>query len=49
SSNNVDVDASSIDATILGLEFGALAIAIVLSIFLSFFERNRRGGRPGVV
>ncbi|XP_076093948.1 stimulated by retinoic acid gene 6 protein-like [Mytilus galloprovincialis] len=31
------------------LDVGAFFIAIFLSIFLSCFERNKRGGRPGIV
>ncbi|VDH96728.1 Hypothetical predicted protein [Mytilus galloprovincialis] len=33
----------------VGLDVGAFFIAIFLSIFLSCFERNKRGGRPGIV
>ncbi|XP_076093944.1 stimulated by retinoic acid gene 6 protein-like [Mytilus galloprovincialis] len=47
STNNV-TDVSSNDTT-TGLSLGALGIAILLSIFLSFFETNKRGGRPGIV
>ncbi|XP_063420476.1 stimulated by retinoic acid gene 6 protein-like [Mytilus trossulus] len=47
SSNNAT--AVSPDDTITDLSLGALGIAILLSIFLSFFETNKRGGRPGIV
>ncbi|XP_052095156.1 stimulated by retinoic acid gene 6 protein-like [Mytilus californianus] len=42
-------DVASTDDVVVGLEVGAFAIAILLSIFLSCFERNKRGGRPGIV
>ncbi|CAG2190694.1 unnamed protein product [Mytilus edulis] len=47
-SSNYLEEAPSVDVVTF-LESGAVAIAILLSIFLSCFEKNNLGGRPGIV